>query len=317
MNWYDYPTCVPYGDRNYDVQLGGSHDMDVQTPLGTRLTFLLPGTITDVEYPSWGGQVCLKLDTPWNGVEYMAYLHIGYIEASLKVGMHVNYGDTLGLSGGGNSPATVDGVSLFVNPPFMSSQPQTGIALMRGPVYGSGDGWNAISTDLDPGPIIDLARKGTLVSNGEEHVGVPDGWTDKLEFVNNQNKMVLRSPNGKGARDGFRLWIITHEWDKDDQVEHEEVWREQLEEQNTSLGPGSRIVCTKTTLEWTQSMGVFEAYIGREFLHVLGDRDNLRTVVAGLQAQMTQLKAGLPVADIKNAIAAINTLSQGLTGLVQ
>lgn len=167
MQWYEYGINVPYGNQNFDVHLGGAHDLDVATPLGTHITALLGGIITDISSPTWGKQICVKLDVPYRpNVDYMAYLHLGAVNTDLHVGMHIDAGEYLGLSGGAPYPTTVAGVPLFQNTAFMSSQPQTGVALMRGPIYGQGDGWDPISEDLDPTDIILAARAGKLKQGG-------------------------------------------------------------------------------------------------------------------------------------------------------
>lgn len=165
MQWYQYPINVPYGNPGYDAGLGGSHDLDVKTPLGTQITALLSGTISDISSPSWGEQVGIKLDNPFNGVPYMSYLHLGAVNPSLHVGQHVNAGDFIGLSGGATVPETVNGVPLFVDSPYMSSGPQTGVAFMEGPVYGSGTGWDSITPALDPTSLIQGAASGTINTN--------------------------------------------------------------------------------------------------------------------------------------------------------
>lgn len=154
--WYKYPINIPYGNKEYDVLLGGSHDLCVETPLSTPITALLAGTITDISSPSWGHQVCLRLDHQWkNQVSYMAYLHLGTVNPALKVGSHVNGGDLLGYSGGANHGSfnTPFGPGL-INAEFMSSQPQTGVALMNGPIYGTGAGWDPLNEVLDPTDIV-------------------------------------------------------------------------------------------------------------------------------------------------------------------
>lgn len=183
MQWYEYDINVPYGNKNFDVNLGGAHDLDVATPLGTHITTLLPGVITDISSPTWGKQVCLKLDTPYRqNVEYMAYFHLGALNTDLQVGSHIDAGEYLGLSGGATYPATVEGISLFQDTPFMSSQPQTGVALMRGPIYGQGDGWDPISEDLDPTEIIMAARAGKLGVTVANEVIVPSQDEESLWY---------------------------------------------------------------------------------------------------------------------------------------
>lgn len=140
--------------------------MDVKPPPNWPVFALLPGTISDISAPSWGKQVCLKLDTPYNGIPYMGYLHLSATNPALSVGQHIDGGTLVGWTGGGNSEADYLGTSNptgsnFVNTTGMSSQTQAGIALHRGPAYG-GVGWEQfppIDTALDPTPLIQQARR--------------------------------------------------------------------------------------------------------------------------------------------------------------
>lgn len=167
--WYQYPICVPFNDTNYDTQYGGSHDMDVQTPLGTPITSIVSGTVSSVDNPSWGWEIGIKLDTPIvNGntnAEYFAYLHLGAVKPGLAVGQRVTVGELIAYSGGANSVAQLGSQTntpfgpQFLDDPSQSSQPQTGIALMRGPEYGMDGGWTTLpDPTLDPTPTLNAVR---------------------------------------------------------------------------------------------------------------------------------------------------------------
>lgn len=161
--WYRNPICVPFGNPNFDAHLGGSHDMDVLTKPNTPVTALVPGIVTDISEPPWGVQVCLKIEG--FNAPYMAYLHLAAANPALKPGNAVKSGDLIGWSGGCTAIAQYAGTANptgrnFLNSPEMSSQPQTGIALMRGPVYGVGAGWEAfppIDMTLNPMPLLAAA----------------------------------------------------------------------------------------------------------------------------------------------------------------
>lgn len=144
--WQNQPVSVPYGNLNYDLAQGGSHDMDLKEPVDTPISFLRAGKIVDISSPPWGKQVGVQLDSPINGVPYYAFLHLDAVNPALAVGEHVNPGDLVGWSGGANSWDQVAGASNptgshYLNPAIQSSQPQIGLALMYGPRYGYGSGW--------------------------------------------------------------------------------------------------------------------------------------------------------------------------------
>lgn len=198
MNWFEYPVCVPFGNPNYDSAYGGSHDMDVRTPPNTPITALIPGHITDISEPSWGKQVCLQvggLPAP-----YMAYLHLSAVHPALAPGSPVNEGQLIGWSGGCSNPAQYAGTSNptgqnFCDASSQSSQPQTGIALMNGPIYGQGAGWkqfpvplpNPLPPDiaaLNPMPLIQRAIQQAQTAQYQE-VALQSMWSAVLGAVRN------------------------------------------------------------------------------------------------------------------------------------
>lgn len=173
-NWYENPICVPFGNPSYDSAYGGSHDMDVSATPNTPVSSIVSGRVTNLSAPSWGKMVCLQLDASWlslsHGIHYFTYMHLSAINPTLKVGDMVKVGDIIGWSGGCTEASQYAGTSNptgenFLNDPSQSSQPQIGIALMRGPIYGSGAGWAQfppIDHTLDPTSILNNARDGSL-----------------------------------------------------------------------------------------------------------------------------------------------------------
>jgi len=183
--WYTFPVCVPFGNPLFDAGLGGSHDCDVAAPPNAPVTLLRSGTITDLSSPSWGKQVCLKLDSPVNGIDYMAYLHLSAINPSVHLGDHVSAGDVIGWVGGANSASQYEGTTNptgvnFLNSSLMSSRIQVGIALMRGPVYGEGAGWAQfppIDPQLNPSALLAEAIS-AWKQNAQDWIGkaAEDTW---------------------------------------------------------------------------------------------------------------------------------------------
>src|SRR6185312_10363685 len=199
--WFEYPICVPYASPHYDSQYGGSHDTDVRTPPNTPITALWPGKITDISSPLWGKQVCLQvqgLPAP-----FMAYLHMSATRPDLVPGSMISKGELIGWSGGCTDEKQYAGTSNptgknFLNGASQSSQPQTGIAFMNGPVYGTGAGWkqfpiplpNPLPHDiavLNPTPLITQAIQ-ELKNNQFQAVALQIMWSAVLGAV--------RSPTG-------------------------------------------------------------------------------------------------------------------------
>jgi hypothetical protein len=95
--WYNYDIKSDYG-----YQGSTYNNTDVQTPMDTPITAPLSGTITDIGYFDWGGQVTWAVDTPGaiNGHKDAFVIHLDAINPNLRVGQHISQGAFLGYSGG-------------------------------------------------------------------------------------------------------------------------------------------------------------------------------------------------------------------------
>jgi hypothetical protein len=166
MMWYEYAVSVPFGQG--DALYGGAHDMAIACPPNTPVTPLLHGKVATITSPEWGRQLGILLETPYNGAPYMSYLHLAAISPSIHLGDHIFKGQLIGWSGGCNTAAQYAGTSNptghnFLNTLQQSSQPQVGIALMRGPEYGVGAGWTPKPDPaLDPTSLLQQARSSVM-----------------------------------------------------------------------------------------------------------------------------------------------------------
>jgi hypothetical protein len=164
---------------------------------------------------------------------------------------------------------------------------------------------NPINRARCPGATYDFQALFSFLRSGGNMSGIPSGWHD--------DGKTLTAPNGHRVVLGFRDFILNHPWDPSDMLLEEEVYPNPLEESNPSLGVGSQQVFNLTMLEYTRSKGVFVAYVGQELQFVREDRSKLRTQLATSQQQLTTLQAGLPVADIANAIASLTQLQKDIS----
>jgi hypothetical protein len=124
------------------------------------------------------------------------------------------------------------------------------------------------------------------------HPGVPAGWSD--------DGKTLTAPNGKVVVLGFRDWVLVHSWKADNLPEENET--------------GGHQRFRDTVLEFSPEKGVYDAgkQVSDELTAIIADRDNLATLLAAANAQINDLKAGLPLADIKNASEACSRLAADL-----
>ncbi len=116
------------------------------------------------------------------------------------------------------------------------------------------------------------------------NLAVPAGWSD--------DGKTLTAPNGKIVVNGFRQYVLSHDWHPENVPLENEHGLSQLETSNPSLGGGTQQIFRLCVLEWNNAKGVFEMWVGQEVLA-------LRAVAANLFAQVATLKnAGTdPVAE--------------------
>lgn len=98
--WY----CMGEGET-YGQSYNGNteHGNDLNVPFHTPVTLPYGGTITDVSYHGWGGQIGVLTSLPGVGkvIEYIQ--HLDLINPSLAVGQQIASGTQVGLSGGENT----------------------------------------------------------------------------------------------------------------------------------------------------------------------------------------------------------------------
>lgn len=99
MDWFDFPVSHGYITQYEGPNTDTPHWADdIATPFHTPITALLPGTVVQADYQSWGGEIFIKPDDT-RYPEYYIY-HPDLLETS--VGQHVQAGQEIALSGGEN-----------------------------------------------------------------------------------------------------------------------------------------------------------------------------------------------------------------------
>ena len=178
---------------------------------------------------------------------------------------------------------------------------QTGISVIKG--HNSID---PISRARCPGnyplqELIAFTRGGSMT--------VPQGWKD--------DGNVLTAPNGHKVVHGMRDFVLGNNWDPTDLPLTEEVWSSQVDMWDSQSGSGSNQVFTYDSLRYTSKDGVTYGQCGRILQAYLVHANSLAQEVQQLQQQVKDLQAGLPAADINNALTSIQQLVKDLTALVQ
>ena len=113
---------------------------------------------------------------------------------------------------------------------------------------------------------------------------IPGGWKD--------DGKTLVAPNGVPVIQGFREWILGHQWEADNwPLKPEQViGAGSIEPGNASIGPGSRQNFRKTSLGWTQKMGVYVIWVGQDVVALESQLAAANQHVAQLEAQVKQLE---------------------------
>jgi N-acetyl-anhydromuramyl-L-alanine amidase AmpD len=109
--------------------------------------------------------------------------------------------------------------------------------------------------------------------------GIPQGWKDDGKVL---------SANGFKVTDGFRQWILSHDWDPGNTPRMNAAGLNPVELGNPDLGSGTVQAFNKTILAWTPKMGVYEMYAGKEFLAL---HQELHQTTIKLNDALAQVKA--------------------------
>jgi len=125
-------------------------DTNVLTPYGYPIQAILPGTVTDVRWTDFGQtMITIKLDTPLNAeATHTFYEHMH--DADVTIGQHVSANELVG-----HANLQGEGANL-------------GFGLYSGDVYGAGNAWSILQSDLAPGgpgllnpvALLDAAKAG-------------------------------------------------------------------------------------------------------------------------------------------------------------
>lgn len=135
---------------------------------------------------------------------------------------------------------------------------------------------------------------------------VPLGWKD--------NGTTLTAPNGHFVTLGFRDYVLNNNWNPGDWPLEEAHTQDPLELSNPSIGKGTLQTFRKTVLEWTPTLGVFEAWSGQELLKMRAllaqDKAETPVVVPNTQQAISTIQSVLP--SLQAAIPALQSVVKDL-----
>jgi N-acetyl-anhydromuramyl-L-alanine amidase AmpD len=165
------------------------------------------------------------------------------------------------------------------------------------------------SRALCPGPAYPWSDLEAFLKGENAMAGVPAGWHD--------DGQTLTAPNKVQVVQGFRDWILSHAWDASNIPLLGATALNPVEQGNVALGAGTVQPFRTCVLAWTQSKGVYEMWIGQEWLALYRVWNQATTGLKAAQAQLAQLQAQLVAAqdstplvtDLKNRMTQIHTLS--------
>lgn len=135
----------------------------------------------------------------------------------------------------------------------------------------------------------------------------PTGWKD--------DGKTLTAPNGHRVVLGFRDYVLSHNWDANNQPLEEEWTADPLEVSNPSLGAGQKLGFNWTTLEYTAARGVFEAWQGQEIVALRAEIATLKAA-AVIMPNVADAVSQLEAAQAANGVIG-TSLTKALTDLKQ
>lgn len=125
-------------------------------------------------------------------------------------------------------------------------------------------------------------------------MGVPAGWRD--------DGQTLTAPNRVQVTQGFRQWVLTHNWDPGDVPRLAAMGLDPVEQGNPGLGPGTAQPFNTKILVWTAQKGVYEMYAGQEWIALYQVWDKSLQDLHAAQAQIVALQAQLAAAQNANPV---------------
>ena len=139
-------------------------------------------------------------------------------------------------------------------------------------------------------------------------MNVPSGWSD--------DGHTLKAPDGTPVVLGFRDHILNSNWDPANVPLEAEQHELILEQSNPSLGAGQRQRFRWKTLEYTQKMGVFEAWTGPELLWYEQQYKQLLAKVADLQQQLNADTQAQQIKALQGQVATLQAQNNQLKTLL-
>ena len=160
--WWQFPRIDNLG--SYPDPAGNYYkpDSNIQVPAGYPIVAIAPGTVTSVQYTSWGMYVVtVQLDNPINSMAtYQFYEHMN--DATVSEGQHIVQGTLIGHNA--------------------LSGPPLGFGFYSGPVYGQGSAWQTLQNDL--------------AANGNSSLLSPVAYLDNLAGIPYSGGSTITSGTG-------------------------------------------------------------------------------------------------------------------------
>lgn len=136
---------------------------------------------------------------------------------------------------------------------------------------------------------------------GGAAMGIPQDWHD--------DGHILTAPNGGQITDGFRDWVLGHNWDAGNWPLMSVQSLSPVEQGHASLGSGTVQAFRKVILVWTSQTGCYEMWAGQEYIALyqklhdsLTQLTNAQAQVKALQAQLAQTPPDATLTDLKNRL---------------
>jgi lysozyme len=133
----------------------------------------------------------------------------------------------------------------------------------------------------------------------------PQGWSD--------DGVTLKAPDGTPITLGFRAHVRNSNWNAANVPLEPAQHLDSLEQSNPNIGTGQGQLFNWSILEYTQQLGVFEGWLGKELLWYRKQYAAQQAEIANLQAQLAALQPTAVATELAALQAKISQVIKDLS----
>lgn len=144
---------------------------------------------------------------------------------------------------------------------------------------------------------------------GSVDMQIPKGW----KYDSKAN--ILTAPNNTQVTTGFCQWVLNRDWDPGNIPLMAAVGLNPVEVGNPNLGGGTVQPFRKTVLAWTPKSGVYEMWVGQEYLALYRALNTANQTIKTLQQQSTGVVSQELISSLNSILSNTDQAEQVLTAI--